>query len=443
MSGWKDAIARLDAVSQAHATSPVPAGEQVAGYRISLVGVAIAFTLSSLYIGATLVESLGLAGSIWAVIWGSVILAVMSVPAAMVGSRTRLSTYMVVMHVFGRAGARSVNFVLAVVLLGWYAVTDELFGRTCYLTVGQYLPGATLPQWVYTVACSIVVMATTIYGFKAIERLSLWVAPLLVVLTTFVAWRSLHVMSWAHMMALPGTHMDLSRGISAVIGGMIVNVVLMPDITRYARTTFDCVMISVTGNAIGGGLALFLAMLPALAFAELDPMRYMFALHLAGIAFTTLVVSTWSINVVNLYSTGLVTSTSLPHVSYGRIVIGCGVVGTLLAVLGIANRLIDFLVFLGLIVPPIAAVYIVDFFLLRRTDYTASIDHPGLRRANVSGVCACAAGAALGILMYLRHDSLTGVPTIESFVIASLLYVVLEKARGALGRDRAWRRQVA
>ena len=45
--------------------------------------------------------------------------------------------------------------------------------------------------------------------------------------------------------------------------------------------------------------------------------------------------------------------------------------------------------------------------------------------------------------MYLRHDSLTGVPTIESFVIASLLYVVLEKARGVLGRDRAWRRQVA
>ena len=45
--------------------------------------------------------------------------------------------------------------------------------------------------------------------------------------------------------------------------------------------------------------------------------------------------------------------------------------------------------------------------------------------------------------MYLRHDSLTGVPTIESFVIASLLYVVLEKARGGLGRDRAWGRQVA
>ena len=49
---------------------------------------------------------------------------------------------------------------------------------------------------------------------------------------------------------------------------MIVNVVLMPDMTRYSRTVFDCALISVTGNGVGSGVALKFAMLPALAFGQ-------------------------------------------------------------------------------------------------------------------------------------------------------------------------------
>jgi len=431
-------LARVDAVSQAHSTTPVPPEQQVAGYRIALVCIAIAFTLTGLYTGSELALALGLKQGIRATVLGSIILAVMSVPAAMVGAQTRLSTYMVVLHVFGRTGSRFVNLVLALVLLGWYAVTAELFGRTCYLTVGGYFPSLALPQWIYTVACSAIVVATTIYGFRAIERLSLAVAPLLVVLTGFVAWRALQHAPWSQLMSVPGTQVDLGRGISAVIGGLVVNVVLMPDITRYARSTFDCALISITGNGIGGGAALILAMLPALAFGEQDPMKYMIVLGLTGIAFTTLVLSTWSINVVNLYSTGLVTSTALRKLSYGRIVIGCGVVGTVVAVIGIADSLIDFLVLLGLIVPPVAAVYLTDFFLFGRRDYAGVHEVAPSDTTNVSGVLGCTAGTIIGITTYFSHHSLTGIPTIEAFVSASLVYGLLEKLRALGKRDRGW-----
>ena len=70
-------------------------------------------------------------------------------------------------------------------------------------------------------------------------------------------------------------------------------------------------MIGITGNGIGAGAALVLAMIPALAFGEQDPMKYMAALGLTGLAFTTLVLSTWTLNAINLYSTSLVTSTAL------------------------------------------------------------------------------------------------------------------------------------
>jgi cytosine permease len=410
----------------------------VPGYRVALICVGIAFTLTGLYVGSELALTLGLATGIRATVIGSVVLCVMSVPAAMVGAQTRLSTYMIVSNVFGKAGATLVNLVLALVLLGWYAVTAELFGRTCHLTMAGYF-SSTAPQWVYTVGCSALVIMTTVFGFRAIDRLSQLVAPLLVALTAYVAWRALAHTSWSALLAIPGTKVNLSTGISAVIGGMIVNVVLMPDVTRYSRSTFDCALISITGNGLGAGGALILAMLPALAFHEVDPMKYMATLGLVGIAFMTLVLSTWAINAINLYSTGLVTSIAFRNTAYGRIVIGCGLVGTIAAVIGIADRLIGFLVLLGLVVPPIAGVYLSDFFVLGRRDYAADRHLGQSTVTNINGILACAAGGAIGILTYYTHSSLTGVPTIESFVSAGLLYMAAELLRGRTGRDRRWR----
>lgn len=219
---------------------------------------------------------------------------------------------------------------------------------------------------------------------------------------------------------------------------MIVGVVLMPDVTRYSRSALDCTVISIAGNGIGGGGALVLAMLPALAFHELDPMKYLSVLGMVIVGFIVLVVSTWTMNAVNLYSTGLVTSTALRGTSYGRVVIVSGAIGTTFAIAGIASRLIDFLVFLGLIVPPIASVYLSDFFLLKRRDYSAPGDG-GASLTNVSGLAACVIGSLVGIVAYLTKTSLTGVPTIESFVSAAVAYWLAEQVRERIGRDRLWR----
>jgi cytosine permease len=289
-----------------------------------------------------------------------------------------------------------------------------------------------------------VVTATTVFGFRALDRLSLFVAPLLVALTVYVAYRALDHTSWSAIAAVKGTDLDLSRGISAVVGGMVVNVVLMPDLTRYSRTALDCALISVTGNGIANGGMLVLAMLPALAFGEQDPMKYMSVLSLTSIAFTILVLSTWSVNAVNLYSTGLVTATAFPTAGYGHIVIGVGLAGTGLALFGFADRFIDFLVFLGLVVPPIAAVYLTDFFLLGRQELRTRLPRePDAELLNVNGLLACGLGAAIGVTLYFAKVSLSGVPTIESFVSSAALYWALEQLRTRCSRNRRWGRRSA
>ncbi len=419
-------LRRIERVAPSHTQQPVPMEESVPAHRVAIVCVGIAFTLTGLYMGSEIALELGWRRGVMAAVVGSIILAVMSIPAAIVGARTRLSTYMIVRHVFGEAGSRIVNAVLALVLIGWYAVTAELFGRTCYLTLHQYFPHSPIPMGVFTVGCSLLVVATTVFGFRALERLSLVVAPMLVALTLYIALQAVVRVPWQTIASSAGTAPDLGRGISAVVGGMIVNVVLMPDLTRYSKSVLDCAVISVTGNGLANGAMVVLAMLPALAFGEIDPMKYMALLGLSLVGFAILVLSTWSVNAVNLYSTGLVTATVLPRFGYGALVIGSGLLATVVALLGLSDRFLDFLVILGLIVPPFAAVYQVDFFILHRKDYGAPAARRG-GRTNINALLAAGLGAAVGCGLYAGSVSLTGVPTIESYAVAGLSYWGLER----------------
>ena len=97
------------------------------------------------------------------------------------------------------------------------------------------------------------------------------------------------------------------------------------------------------------------------------------------------VVSTVKLNNLNLYSSSLGFST-LVHalrmkrgvaVDRVRLTWWVGIASTLLSTLGILDHFIGFLVLLGVAIPPIAGIMLVDYYLLRR-------DREALRRARLT-----------------------------------------------------------
>jgi cytosine permease len=297
--------------SDASSRTPVTDAETVSGFQVGIVIVGISITLPLLYSAGELVRGIGLSKAIIASVTGAMILSMMSVPAAIVGAKTRLSSYMIIEHTFGYAGAKFVNFWFGIFLLGWYAVTAELFGRTLYLAAGE-LTTWMLAEPVYTIVSSILVIITTVYGFKAIDRLALIAVPFLLLALIAVVVMSLQQTSFNDLLQIDGEGIDMPTAISAVVGAAIVGVVLTPDLTRYTRTTLDCVVASFVGQ--GGGMisAYVLGMIPVLVWNELEPMNYMFIIGYGGLALGVLVFATWTTNTVNLYSTALASRASVP-----------------------------------------------------------------------------------------------------------------------------------
>ena len=79
---------------------------------------------------------------------------------------------------------------------------------------------------------------TTLFGFKAIDRLALFAVPLLICFLIYVSKLAMTDVSWPAVLNIRGANPDyFYTAVSTVVGSLIVGVVLMPDLSRYARTT--------------------------------------------------------------------------------------------------------------------------------------------------------------------------------------------------------------
>ena len=382
-----------------------------------------------MYSAGELAQGIGLGKAMLATVIGALILSLMSIPAAIVGVRTRLSSYMIIEHTFGYAGAKFVNFWFGIFLLGWYAVTAELFGRTLFLAAGE-LTTLAIPEWGWTVMSSAIVTVTTIYGFRAIDRLALVAVPFLLLALMAVVVFSLQKVAFSDLLRIDiDVTLSMPTAISAVVGAAIVGVVLTPDLTRYARNDVDCVTASFIGQGCGMSIAYLCGMIPVMAWGELEPMTYMFMAGFGVIALFVLVFATWTTNVINIYSTALAVRASVPLGSYRFVVVAMGIVGTIAALGGISDNLIEFLVVMGLLVPPIAGVYLADFFYFKRRDFSPERleDRPAFRTN------AVVVGLGIGVLstwLYYTDRSLTSIGALDSLFLSIAAYLALQKVTG-------------
>ena len=405
---------------------PVREDETVSGWSVGMVIFGICLTLPTLYTGAITAEQLGFIGTAKAVGLASLVLSIMSIPAAIVGAETRLSSYLIIEFVFGHRGSDFVNALLGLTLLGWFAVTAGFFGETLAIAFEEMF-AVSPPTWLLTLISSVLILITTIFGFKAIDRLALFAVPLLILFLLYVSSLSLADSSWETVLSTEGSNPAyFSTAVSTVIGSLIVGVVLMPDLSRYARSVKDCVSASVLGNGVGNCFSMLMGVAPAIVTGLLDPMAYMIALGLVGSAFVILVFATWTTNSVNLYSTTLAVAIIKPKIPEWKLTVACGVIGTALAMIGITDYFIGFLEWLGVIVPPVASIYLTDYFVLKQKNYSLTLQD-SLPDYDHAAIVAWVIGTASSAFTFVSEFSLSTIPTLDALVITAPIYLICRR----------------
>ena len=338
---------------------------------------------------------------------------------------------MIVQFAFGKHGAKATNVVLAITLLGWFGVTAAFFAEAADVLATSHFNLA-LGTVAWTAIGTVAMIATALFGFRGLDKLSLVVTPLLLVLLVAAAAKSAAVMPFDTVVAYENPKgFPVGAAVSMLVGAWMVGAVTLPDLTRYAITPKQGVIGGSVSFLVGMVMVIVPCAFVAIANAEADIIKVVVSLGWAAWALIIIFLSAWSSNDNNIYSASLSISSLLADVPKWRLTVAAGLLGGVLAALGIMEKLIPFLLMLGILVPPIAGVFAVDFFLNKDKYDLDTIDQlPGFRwQAFVvwlvaSGIAFATVPAEIGGPGLF---TITMIPAVDALLVSSAGYFVLSK----------------
>ena len=407
-------------------TTSVPESATVGGLSIMGIIVGIGITLPVFYVGANIAQSIGFRSALLVFFFVFLALGTLCTITSVIGRRTRLSTYMILHFPFGKMGVKIINLLVAIPALGWYAITMELFGQAISDAFIQLLD-IDIPLFILITVSSLLMTLTTIFGFRVIEKFSNIAVPFLIVFVGYILYVTLQGQgSWDKIWAFEGNgSMTMLEAISIVTGTSILMPVFMPDFSRFAKTDKDA-LLGAVGLAIGTPLVLIAGAAPSILTGEEDIMKIMIGLSLTIPALFILVFSTWTTNVVNLYSAILVFSTINKKWRFWAIGVVASIIATLLALLGFSTYFIDMLTIVSLVVPSLASIFILHYFFVSKGVYDVhQIDD--LPNYNWQAFFAWGASSLVAIATHNDLFQLTTIPFIDAFVTGLIFYGIFVK----------------
>ncbi|WP_440465670.1 purine-cytosine permease family protein [Pseudomonas sp. YH-1] len=426
-------------ITEGYTRRPVPQEETVSGYGLALITFGIGMTLPVFWLGADVTAKVGFHSACWVFIGVCAVLGVLAALAALAGVRSRLSTYMVLQFSFGRHGAKLLNVIMAVTLLGFYAATVDIFGST----VASALHGAfgmDTPAWLHSLWGSVLMTLMAIFGLRGLDRLSICAVPLMAAFLLYTLYLGLGRAASGQLLGFAGSGDSVALAISSTIGMVVLTPVLMPDFTRYARSDRDA-LITLLGMVVGFPFVLIVGGLLSIVSGKGEIMEIMAVLGVLLPALVVLVFSTWITNTANLYSATLTLATVTPAASWKLSVLG-SLVATALALGGFMSHFLDFILALSIVIPPLASVYLADFFILSHQRYRVE----DLERLPGFGWPALLSWALASVLAWMTTYegwTLTTQPTLDSLLVALVAYLALQRlasglrSQGRVHRERS------
>jgi cytosine permease len=411
-----------------YSLSRIPESERYSWWTVAIQRFGMLSALSQFLLGATLGFGMEFWDAVLAVTLGAAILEVVSIFTGIAGQREGLSTTLLARWTgFGYYGSLFLSLVIVMSLVGWFGVQNEVFAQGLKSIVGGP------PVWLWAIVTGAVVTVIVIYGFLSMAWTAYVTVPIFLGLVTWSIVSALddHAFGDLVSMAAPGPELGLGAAATFVAGGFIVGACITPDQTRFNRSAGDVVKQTVVSITGGEYLVCLAGVLLAHAAGTSDVIAIITS-TVGSVGVLVLVTATLKINDWNLYSgsLGMVNLFHLgtgKHLPRGFVTVIVGAIGTALSAAGILAHLTDFLILLGVFVPPVAGIMTAEYYVVRR--HRMELDRSRaegtlpryVERFNVPMVVAWAAGFAVGEWVDW------GIPALNALLLSAALYTVLSQ----------------
>ncbi len=419
----------LDDASREFSTAPVPAANRVGWIRVGLVSAMVGFSLPTFVAGVEVFQATPNDEALPAVLLGCAMLALIGAVTGLIGARTHLSSYMLARIAFGVRGAALVNIAFALSLLGWFGVNIDLFSAALLRLLGDAL-GISAAPWLVEAFAGAVMTVTTIYGFSAINRLSMLLVPVMMVVTALLLGTAFGMAPLGGIFAGgDGGGLGFGDAVSSVVGGVIVGAVILPDITRFIARWQGAVFTAALSYLLVNSVVMIAGGVAAHVLMNDDFLEVMLILGLGWGAFAIIIAGSWVLNTLNLYSATLGVEATFPRLDSRVSITALGVFGTGCAFLDILDHFLAFLLYLAIVFVPVAGVIAVDYLYARRSAYHEELES-AQRSLSPAALAAWAAGAAVALLGSMELLRLSGIAALDAMLVAAAVYGLISRFFG-------------
>jgi cytosine permease len=350
----------------------VPHHARRSTFSVSTVWIGAPMIITTAITGSILVAQMGFVRALWAIVAGNILMFAYTGALAVHASRTGFNSALQASTVFGRKGYVAVSGLLSTLVLGWFAVQTGLAGTLISSAFGlDYLAMTALAGFLF--------LAITFMGIRGLHWIGVVSVPLFVVLGGWVLFDSAATAGWDKVVAYAGTTPDaplaFGAGVTIVFALFADGATLTGDYSRWAPSVRGALISTASAfpfamsiaMLVGGVMTAALQVAAPNAFGHDNMFGYMLDQHsplLAAIALVFLVCNLGSICSHCLYFSAVGFS-RMTRSTMRLCSVVLGIVGTCIAAANVWALFIPWLSLLGIIVPPIGAVMIMDLLVLR------------------------------------------------------------------------------
>lgn len=340
---------------------------------IGLIWFGAAVSIAEISTG-TLLAPLGWQRGLAALLLGHAVGGALFFAAAYIGALTGRSSMESVRLSFGKRGSVLFSVANMLQLAGWTAVMIYA-GATVSSALGKVLwDGESFVWW--ALANGALIVLWLVFGARKTGGLKT-VSMLLMLLA--VLWLSAEVFSTAG-----STAAQVSDGMSfgtAVELSAVMPLSWLPlaaDYTRQARRPFAATLTATLAYTLTGCWMYALGLAAALFTGETDVAKILLGAGLCAAGILAVVLSTVTTTFLDAYSAGASANNISARFAETPVAVGVTLIGTVLAVMLPVTEYENFLLLIGSVFAPMAAVLIADFFVLKRREEIESFDFAGL-----------------------------------------------------------------
>ncbi|BCL80895.1 cytosine permease [Ktedonobacteria bacterium brp13] len=343
--------------------SPVPLEKRTSLLSVTSVWLGFPMIITAAVTGATLVHGLGFAKGVLAMLIGNLLLFAYVGLLSVLGAKSGLNFALQASRTFGKKGYMVSSALLSTLVVGWFAVQTGLTGVSI---ASVFDVNSTL----IVVIAGVLYLSLTLLGIRALSLIGMISAPLFLVLGIYAVVLSVkngHAI-WSYA-GNSGQSLAFGVAVTLVFALFADSGTMTSDFTRWAKNKNHALIATFAAFPVANLIAMLIGGI--IAAATLNSTGDVFGIivaqggFLAVIAVVFLFVNLGSVCSHCLYNSAVGWSSILGG-KMRMLTLVLGILGIIIAALGIWNYFVNWLNLLGVIVPPIGTIIILDQLLVRR-----------------------------------------------------------------------------